>query len=274
MSARRRTTALLVVPAALLCACSSGTTATPATPAPEPTVASAPPAPRPPRAGACHVLSVTQATAPVDPSAPVPCGSRHTSVTVRVARLDLLSDGHLLAVDSRTARGRAAAACPQTLLRTVGGDQRAQRLSRFEVVWFTPTPQQADAGADWVRCDLLALGTARSLAVLPRHVAGVLGSPAGLDRFGTCGTAAPDARGFQRVACAERHSWRAVDVVDLPASARYLDKAVTATGDAACKSVASARANGALRFTWSFEWPTKAQWASGQRYGYCWLPST
>ena len=72
--------------------------------------------------------------------------------------------------------------------------------------------------------------------------------------------------------CTEKHSWRAVDVVDLPASTRYLAKDAAATGDSACKDVASQRAKGALKYTWSFEWPTRAQWAAGQRYGYCWVP--
>ena len=69
-----------------------------------------------------------------------------------------------------------------------------------------------------------------------------------------------------------KHSWRAVDIVELPPDARHLAKDVAAQGDAACKDVAAERANGSLRYTWSFEWPTRAQWAEGQRYGYCWVP--
>ena len=110
------------------------------------------------------------------------------------------------------------------------------------------------------------------LLPLPAKLKGVLDQDGALDRFGTCGTAAPDAPGFSRVVCSEKHSWRAVDVIDLPADARYLAKDVTATADAACKDVASERADGSLKFTWSFEWPTRAQWAAGQRYGYCWVP--
>ena len=36
--------------------------------------------------------------------------------------------------------------------------------------------------------------------------------------------------------------------------------------------VASGRSNGSLKYTWSFEWPTRDQWDAGQRYGYCWVP--
>ncbi len=82
----------------------------------------------------------------------------------------------------------------------------------------------------------------------------------------------PDTKGFERVVCSEKHRWRAVDDIELPADARYLAEPATATADAACKDVASERANGALQYTWAFEWPTRALWQTGQRYGYCWVP--
>jgi hypothetical protein len=145
-------------------------------------------------------------------------------------------------------------------------------LSRVEAVWFRPSLEQADAGADSFRCDVVVVSKEGTLLELPRTMKGALDASNALDEFGTCGTAAPDAKSFQRVVCSEKHSWRAVDVVDLPRDAHYLAKDVTATGDGACKDVASERANGALKYTWSFEWPTRAQWQTGQRYGYCWVP--
>ena len=61
-------------------------------------------------------------------------------------------------------------------------------------------------------------------------------------------------------------------MVDLPARTRYLSRDTAAIGDAACKQVAARRAGNDLRFTWSFEWPTRDRFAAGQRYGYCWVP--
>ena len=72
--------------------------------------------------------------------------------------------------------------------------------------------------------------------------------------------------------CSEKHTWRAVDVADLPADTVYLAPDAADQGDSACKDVAAERANGSLKYTWSFEWPTRAQWQGGQRYGYCWVP--
>jgi hypothetical protein len=270
--------ALLALLVSALVGCSSSSSSEDSSSSERPhsgaSASSAPPAPSPPRKGDCHQLSLEEATDPVDPGETVPCGRPHTAVTYRVGQLSTLADGHLLAVDSPTVRARIAEACPPALPGYLGGDETTVRLSRFEAVWFGPSLEQADAGADSFRCAVVALRREGRLLELPRRMKGVLDSPNALDRYGTCGTAAPDARRFERVVCSEKHSWQAVDVVDLPEDARYLGDAATATGDAACKDVASERANGALTYTWSFEWPTRAQWQTGQRYGYCWVPAT
>ncbi len=260
----------------LLAACSSDETGTAVpTPSPGASVSSAAPAPAAPRVGSCHSLTLREAVDPVDAGSPVGCRRPHTSVTVKVGRISALADGHLLAVDSRTVRSRLTQACPREVTAAaVGGDQTARHLSRLEVVWFAPTLEQADAGADWFRCDVVGIRSTGRLLPLPAKVAGLLDQPGAADRYGTCGTAAPDARGFQRVVCSVRHSWRAVDTIDLPAGTAYLDKAAGTTADSACQDLASTRAKGALKFSWSFEWPTRAQWDAGQRYGYCWVPES
>ncbi len=255
-------------------ACSGGDPGSAPTPGSGASVTSAPPPPAPPEVGECHELTLAEATDPVAAETRVPCAREHHAVTVGVGRVPALADGHLLAVDSPTVRARIAAACPPLLARYVGGEETTRRLSRFEAVSFAPSLAQADAGADRFRCDAVALRREGELLPLPRRIEGVLDAPDALDRFGTCGTAAPSARTFERVACSEKHSWRAVDVVEIPKSTRYLAEDATAAGDAACKDVAADRAAGALEFTWSFEWPTRPQWAAGQRYGYCWVPTT
>lgn len=273
MSRARRTSLVLAPLLLVIGACSSGgEPGTAPKASPGVSVSSAPPAPADPEVGSCHELSASEATDPVDAGGPVSCRGPHTSVTVKVGQLSPVVDGHLLAVDSRTVRAQIARACPNEPGPYVGGDRKAQRLSRFEVVWFSPSLAQADAGANWYRCDVVAVRSQGHLLPLPARLKGALDQRGALDRFGTCGTSAPDERGFARVVCAQRHSWRAVDVIKLPRSGRYLAKHVTATADSACKNIASDRAQGELKYTWSFEWPTRAQWASGQRYGYCWVP--
>lgn len=230
------------------------------------------PVPAAPAVGQCRRLDLARATSPVDTSAPIDCAKPHTAVTVAVGLLPAVADGHLLAVDSDAVRRRVAAACPSSLLDRVGGDETTRRLSRLRVVWFTPSVELADAGADRYRCDVVAVRDDERLLRLPRRVAGLLDRPGALDTFGTCGTAAPDASGFRRVACADPHRWRAVDTVDLPRRARYLDGALTRRGESACQDVAADRADGALRYSYAFEWPTRDQWRDGQRWGWCWVP--
>ena len=256
----------------ILSSCSSGDPETVPSPDPTVSVSSAPPAPASPREGSCHLLTFEEAAEPVDSGTPVPCSRAHTAVTTKVGRLAPLVDGHLLAVDSRTVQARLARTCPPTLGRYVGGDRTTQRLSRFKVVWFSPSVEQADAGADWFRCDVVGVRSDGRLIPLPARTRNVLAAPDALDRFGTCGASAPSAPAFAPVACSVRHSWRAVDVIDLPRRVRYLDRAASAAAENACKDVASDRADGALRFQYSFVWPTRVEWDAGQRYGYCWVP--
>jgi Septum formation len=265
-------TTIVVVLLTALTGCSSGSSDSAEKPSGSASASSAPPAPEPPQAGSCHALSFVKAGLPVDSSDPVPCRGSHTTQTFKVGTLAGLFDGHLLAVDSPAVQARLGKTCVKALPAYLGGDQTTQRLGRLGAVWFGPSLEQADAGADWYRCDVIGLRKENSLISLPRTMKGSLDAPDALDRFGTCGTAAPDAPVFERVVCADKHSWRAIDVVDLPASTRYLAKDAAATGDATCKDVAAKRANGALKYTWSFEWPSRTQWAAGQRYGYCWVP--
>jgi len=205
----------------------------------------------------------------------VPCSGRHTARTIYVGRLRPVG-GHPVAVGSAAAQRQLADTCPRRLAGYVGGSATTRALSRFNVVWFSPTPEQADRGADWFRCDLVAFDRGARLLALPPggRLEHVLDHPRALDTYGLCGTAAPGATGFERVRCGRRHSWRAVATIPLRGGRRYPGtRAVRARGDAPCKGTARSRAADPLRFTYGWEWPTAAQWTAGQHFGYCWVPS-
>lgn len=233
---------------------------------------SAPPPPAPPKNDACYRIGFEGATRPATASDPVPCAGPHTSRTFFVGRLDTVADGHLVAVDSAKVTQQLSRECPRRLTGYLGGDQETQRLSRFEAVWFTPTLAQAERGAAWYRCDVVALAGNDKLLRLPKQVRGFLDRDDALDRYGTCGTAAPDKPAFQRVACQLEHTWRAAATVDLPKGAKYGGKKAGDAADAACRDVAAEASGDALEFTWSFEWPSRQAFADGQRWGTCWLP--
>ncbi len=274
--------AALVVAALLLAGCTTPAedpATTPSTPATsEPPLAS--PAPveelRVPRAGACYRLTLEDAASPTHTGPAVPCEKRHTARTIHVGELDLLVDGRALAVDSDRAQRQLRTTCPQRLAEFLGGDEERRRLSRLQVVWFSPTLEEADRGASWFRCDVIALGRSSELLPLPRdqRLRGVLDRPDALRTFGLCGTARPGTPGFERVACALRHSWVAVSTLSIDGGDRYPGAAaVRAAGDDVCADRVRAANDFVLEYEYGWEWPTRQQWRAGQRHGYCWAPA-
>ena len=249
---------------------STGTSPSPTASTGTPTVV-----PAAPKRWACYRLSTAQLTRPTNASTPVSCRARHTAQTIHVGLLDTVVDGHAVAVDSATVQRQLSTTCPRKLAAYLGGSATARDLSRFHVVWYSPTLEQSDRGADWFRCDVIAFAGKDRLATLPgtRRLRGVLGRSGALDDYGLCGTSAPGDAGFERVICGRRHSWRAVDTIPLPGGPRYPGTArVREAGDADCKDLARARSRDTLRFRYGWEWPTRQQWKRGQRFGYCWVP--
>lgn len=250
---------------------SSGPTSPPTSAAP-----SAPPtatAPGVPDNRACYAITFADAVAPAAPTGAVPCSREHTAMTYAVGRLDTVVDGHLLAVDSDRVQEQVAEECPARFGAFVGGSLSDQRLSMLRPVWFTPSVEESDAGANWFRCDVVALAADEELLPLTGRLAGVLGTEEGRDRYGMCGTASPDAADFSRVVCSREHSWRAVGVVQFEPGPYPGASAVREGGATPCRDAGAAAAEGELDFEWGYEWPTAAQWRAGQTFGRCWAPA-
>jgi hypothetical protein len=245
------------------------------TPTPTPAVTAAPPPPAP-TVGACYRLSYSEAVAPTSEDAAVPCGKGHTTQTFAVGQLDLVSGGHLLAVDSDAVRQQVAQRCPAKLAAYVGATDEQLRLSLLRPVWFTPTLEQSDAGAAWYRCDVIAVTGDKTVAKVDHDLSGALAKPAGRTEFAMCGTAQPGTAAFSRVLCGEEHSWKAISVLDLSDVSKHGSYpglgAVKSAGDDVCAAAARAIAADPLDYQWGYEWPTREQWQAGQTYGRCWSP--
>lgn len=236
------------------------------------TQAPAPAPPPAPKAGACYRLEFEAAVAPTTDAAPVACRQPHTSETVAVGTVDAVVDGHLLAIDSAHVQSQVASACPRLLSRYVGGTPRNLRLSMIRPVWFTPTVEQSDEGADWYRCDAVLLAGAEELAEVRGSLKGALARSAPREAHAMCGTAAPDAKNFERVPCSARHSWRAIDVVTFRPGKYPGERTVRAAGGTQCEDAGADVAEDPLDFQWGYEWPTREQWQMGQTFGRCWAP--
>ena len=268
---------VLVLVVLLLAGCSDDATPPTSTPSSSPAASPAEPsasadavAVRRPVRNGCHRLTYAEAVAPVVGGTEASCRKKHTAQTYKIGRLDLVSGGHLVAVDSPSVQAGVAATCTSLLGKHVGGAPEALRLSVVQPVWFTPSVEDAAAGADWFRCDVVALAGNSRLAPLPPASKGLVGSS---DRFSMCGTAPPDAASHQRVPCSASHSWVAASTVDLTGKSYPSAAAAGDQMESACRSAARARADDPLDFTWSEERPSQDQWDAGQRYGICWVPA-
>ena len=253
-----------------LAGCNSDDGDTEKEPAARQTTAPAPP-PIPP-AGKCYALPFDAAVAPTSDVAPVDCGQPHTSETVAVGTVNPIVDGHLLAIDSDHVQAQVATACPERLHKYLGGSIENLRLSMIRPVWFTPTVEDSDAGATWYRCDAVLLAGSEELSEITGSIRGALKGENVAKRYAMCGTAAPDAKDFERVPCSARHSWRAIDVVVFAQEDYPGEKRVRAAGRAQCEDAGADFAEDPLVFEWGYEWPTAEQWEGGQKYGRCWAP--
>ena len=164
---------------------------------------------------ACYDYGYAAAVAPVARGESVSCDRDHTAITFSVGELDTVVDGHLVSVDSDRVQAQVADACPQAFEEFVGGTVEARRLSMLRPVWFTPTLRQSDAGANWYRCDAVAIAADETLAPLVGRLQGVLARPLAAERYAMCGTAEPGTAGFRRVICSADHAWRALSTVDI-----------------------------------------------------------
>ena len=239
-----------------------------------PARAAAPPPPPAPPGEGCYRIPFSALAEPSSGRRPVDCAARHDAQTFHVGRLDLVVDGHALAVDADRVVDGLDESCDRTLARHLGGTAEDRLLTRLRAVWFAPTLEQADRGARWYRCDVVALAGDDRLLRLPRpaELRGVLDRPAGAS-YGLCGTTAPGEPEFRRVICARPHAWRAVSTIALPPGRAYPGvAAVRAAGNDRCRDLVRDLVDDPLSFRFGWEWPTREQWRAGRRHGYCWAP--
>lgn len=229
----------------------------------------------PPDVGSCYRISYDDALAPTSTHKAVDCNGPHSSQTYYVGQLDLVVDGHLLAVDSDRAYNQLTAACQRRFAAYVGGSVEARRLSMLVGFGFSPTLEQSERGHSWFRCDVVAQATPGRLARLKGQLDGVLDSAAGRSRWGRCATAEPGTDDSEHIVCSRNNSWRAVATAEVAAGDDDGWPGLKAAKRAgrACEDKVRVVADSPFNFEWGYEWPTQEQWEAGQHYGFCWTPN-
>jgi hypothetical protein len=103
--------------------------------------------------GECHQLTVAEANAKTDSSAPIDCAQAHDT---RVIAVRNLPHGQTYADVNTTAKlvRAGTSICYPAFRAAVGGTDRVIDRTAYTFLFFKPTAQQVAQGARWLRCDL------------------------------------------------------------------------------------------------------------------------
>ncbi|MDQ3095815.1 MAG: septum formation family protein [Actinomycetota bacterium] len=200
------------------------------------------------------------------------CAGRHTGFTFEVTRLppDIAFEG--VQIKNDAIQQQAGQACRDAFETYVGGDAAARARVRLTVTYFLPDQDTFDAGARWVRCDIIALQADQILADLPMELEGLLDDDAAVDDYGLCSTGQPGAIDSKQVTCDQPHTYRAIAALRLGAMAdSYPGETETrVVGKQRCEDLIVDLLGSDGGFTHSWTFPTPEDWNAGQRFGYCW----
>jgi hypothetical protein len=227
--------------------------------------------PAAPTVGECRKLSYAEISLYSNESKTLPCSKPHTALTFAVEQLpdDIAFEG--VKIENDAVQGAAADACQQAYVAYIGGDTASRALTRLTVTYFVPKQPGFDAGAHWVRCDIVALESDSALADLPRKLEGFLdgGDPGDYD---VCSRGDPARNDSALVMCAQDHTYRAVAAIRLgETKAPYPgEQAARGRGQQDCKPLIGDLLGVSGGFTYSWTYPSASDWSAGQRFGYCW----
>ena len=222
-----------------------------------------------PDTGLCRDLSAEAVDAETDDTEPVDCTEDHTAETFYVGSFDEDETADT-AYDDASLGATVTKACGTRFRRYTGATDSLALRTVVTWAWWRPSEEAWDAGARWFRCDVVARSTADALAPLPRTTKGLLlGIPAA--RWMVCADG-PALAKAPRVACTEKHTWRAVSAVSIgkerdpwPGS-----RLVEVRSRDFCSDWVGAWTNYSLDYEFAYTWFGKDDWASGNRLSVCW----
>jgi len=253
--------ALLLVPVlAAGCSSSDQPEAAPSSP---PATSASTPAPDPdfekPAVGECRLEKVADIPPHSNSTPTVPCGHRHTAVTVAVPMLPAT-----MTFQRKKLLPYVYKVCGRVSEQATGLDGATRAMSILAYSWFIPTKGQRAAGARWVRCDMNAYtydgDTPHRIYDLPALPMKRLPEELRLCFKGT--------RSFARVSCSEPHSYRAETAV------RYRTHGKKYPSESARHALGESLCTAALHPTGRYSWayPTELDWTDDRVWFACLLP--
>ncbi len=233
------------------------------------------PAPAP-KVGECRALTFGAIGRYSSASPATSCQRPHTALTFAVVKLpkDIAFNG--VDIGNDAVQEKASLLCRAEFADYIGGSAATRALSRLSVTYFLPTQPDFDAGSRWVRCDVIALQSARVLADLPDTVKGFNATDAALDDYGVCSRGEPGAADALLLMCNQDHTYRALSALRLGSdSAAYPGQQVVGTeGQQRCDTYISDALGLGGGYTYAWTYPSADDWSNGQRFGFCWNQTT
>jgi hypothetical protein len=219
--------------------------------------------------GLCRDLDVDAVAAPSDDTDPVACAKQHTAETFYVGSFDKDATKDT-EYDDASLGETVARTCGPRYTRFTGATDSLALRTVVTWAWWRPSEEAWKDGARWFRCDVISRSTAKALAPLPRTTKGLLlGIPNA--RWMVCADG-PKVADAPRVACTEKHTWRAVSAVSVgkkhdpwPGS-----RLVEVRSRDFCSDWVGAWSNYSLDYEFAYTWFGKDDWASGNRLTVCW----
>jgi hypothetical protein len=219
--------------------------------------------------GLCRDLDADAVKALSDDTDPVGCSEEHTAETFYVGSFDETATEDTKYDDPQLAR-TVSSTCRDRFRRFTGATDSLALRTVVTWAWWRPSEEAWKDGARWYRCDVIARSAGDELAYLPRTAKGLLlGIPK--DTWMVCADGAKVADA-PRVACTEKHTWRAVSAVSIGKKADRWpgSRLVEVRSRDFCSDWVGAWTNYSLDYDYGYTWFGKDDWASGNRLSVCW----
>jgi hypothetical protein len=222
----------------------------------------------PPKLGSCYRLTPKDTDARTNASAPVACSQPHTSETFAIGTLPA-STGK----DYGSAKhGRwIYPTCEKAFEKFLTVDESLALRVQLSWAWFRPSQRGWDKGARWYRCDLVGgPANATTYADLPTTAKGLFRAKPP-EQWLTCAQG-PSVLESKKVACTEKHDWRAVTTIKLggPTDAYPGDRLVQVRSRDFCSDSVGAWMNYPVGYEFGYTWFHEAEWQAGNRRSVCW----
>lgn len=206
-----------------------------------------------PTVGECRQYGIAAASQQTESSAPVGCRTKHTAKVFKVFQLPADMDWRASVSELSALVSKK---CNPAFKTWMGRDELTVALTAYTSVWFTPTQAQKDAGARWMRCDIVALKS-KGLAPLTKNKAPMIPKPL-TNSVRRC----LNGSSYLITVCSAKHQWKAAGDFTMakgryPSTTKFRNVAASR-----CRRLVTTR-------SYVYTYPSKAQWTSGYRIMIC-----